>query len=116
MAGYEVGPTLKQGARPWPNQWHNSVVVKVCNHPKWESVLLAPTGEVPLEEVVRCTRCHAPRCGSSRDADPCMRVRHHTIHHTFLSGKIEPVGGYKCSLAGCTCAPARKPARKAPSM
>lgn len=94
--GYIIGPTLAPSESPFPNGWERSAVVAVCPHTTWECVLLKADGRqrVRIEEVVRCTECHAPRCGHSTDDDPCMLVRHHGGLHLYASGRTEAVGGY----------------------
>lgn len=87
--GYEIGPVLAPGERPWPAEWANTIVCIVCAHPEWESVLVpAYKGQV-IEEVVRCTMCHAPRCGDVREADPCMKVRGHGGYHWMSTHHFE---------------------------
>lgn len=101
MPGYEVGPTLAKGELPFPLRWETSPHVRACQHDVWESVLI---DSWHIEEVVRCRACHAPRCGYSRSADPCMLVRHHGTHHVHLSGRLQPIGDIKCTNgAGCGC-------------
>lgn len=88
-AGYEIGPVLAHGDRPWPRDWLNSIVCLVCPHTEWESVLVPPYDGHPLAEVVRCIRCHAPRCGGVREADPCMKVFGHPGWHWTASHHLE---------------------------
>jgi hypothetical protein len=101
MGGYQVGPSLAKNEPPFPRQWETSPEVKACPHDVWESVLI---DSWHLEEAIRCRACHAPRCGFSRDPDPCMLVRHHATHHVQESGRLDPIGGIKCSNGvGCGC-------------
>lgn len=80
---YVIGPNLEPGDRPWPIMWEQDPAVLACIHlaadgePAWETVLVPTAGTVHFDEVVRCRSCHAPRCGEVREADPCMRRRHH---------------------------------------
>lgn len=98
-----VGPNLAPGESPFPHRWERDEAVLACPHNEWETVLVQPRPK-HIEECVRCVQCHAPRCGHTRDEDPCLMVRHHVTHHTYESGRIEPVGGYQCHNApGCSC-------------
>lgn len=105
IMSYQIGPSIPAGEHPWPDGWEWSPTVARCPHNEWESVLLLPgRGRWRGEEIVRCVACHAPRCGYSGDSDPCMLQRHHRIHHVSESGKLEPIGGYKCANGvGCGC-------------
>jgi hypothetical protein len=89
MTGYALGPVLSPGERPWPEQWERSIVCMVCPHTAWESVLVPPSETSPCDEVVRCTVCHAPRCGGTREDDPCMKVLNHLDYHWLVSGRLE---------------------------
>lgn len=89
--GYVVGPTLAEGETPWPLGWERDPKVDDGHLHEWECVLVRMPGR-RLEECVRCVTCHAPRCGSSRDDDPCMQRRHHTVDHVTTSGKRSKVG------------------------
>ena len=94
-AGFEIGPVLTPGERPWPIGWTHSITCMVCLHEQWESVLVPPYEARPIDEVVRCVACHAPRCGGVREADPCTRVLGHEEYHWKVSGAMEkpvPVG------------------------
>jgi hypothetical protein len=93
MPGYTVGPTLPYPERPWPIGWETDPRIDDGHLHEWETVLLAPGPGQRVEEVVRCVTCHAPRCGASVEADPCMERRHHRCPHLTLDGQIEPVGG-----------------------
>lgn len=92
MSGYTEGPTLPHNELPWPLAWERRVD-ESCAH-EWERcLLLAGPSRYRRERVVRCRRCHVPRCGHSEDADPCMERRHHRGLHIRLSGAFEPLGG-----------------------
>lgn len=94
MRGYVVGPTLTDDEPPWPSGWEQDPQIDECDH-IWESCLLLPGPRRGNgAEVVRCMKCHVPRCGhaSSADRDPCMRRRHHRDPHRYLSGREERVG------------------------
>lgn len=94
MPGYRVGPALPGGVAPFREGWERSAEVAACDlldRHDWETVLVR-FGWHNVEEVVRCASCRAPRCGSARDDDPCMRIRHHRDAHRRLSGKRERVG------------------------
>ena len=100
MSGYRVGRTLSPGERPWSVIWEQDPRIDDGHPHDWETVLLGATDHQRVEEVVRCTTCHAPRCGHSTDDDPCIRRRHHRDCHRYLSGRREHLG----SLAtGCDC-------------
>lgn len=93
-AGYKVGPTLPPTEPPWPVTWEQDPRIDDGHAHDWETVLLLPGPQRGRgDEVVRCARCHAPRCGHVHDPDPCMERRHHTGLHLYLSGSYEPVGG-----------------------
>lgn len=89
--GYSVGPTLAAGEAPWPLGWESDPAVVECGH-EWETVLLAADGlhRALMEEVVRCSECHAPRCGHSTDDDPCDLERHHDGPHFPMSAHPPP--------------------------
>jgi hypothetical protein len=87
--GYAAGPMLAAGELPWPIGWE-STVDEACVH-DWQRVTL-PEWHGPAENVVRCARCHVPRCGHTNDPDPCMERRHHDGLHIYLSGKFAPKG------------------------
>lgn len=95
MSGYGVGPTLDPDERPWPIGWEQDPRIDDGHAHNWECVLLAADGyrRSRIEEVVRCSTCHAPRCGHVHDQDPCMERRHHDGLHIYLSGAYEPLGG-----------------------
>jgi hypothetical protein len=84
--GYTVGPTLAPDERPWPILWEQSPTLDDCDH-TWESVLLAADGlyRARIDEVIRCSVCHTPRCGYVHDDDPCMLRRHHFTCHATLT-------------------------------
>ena len=111
--GYRVGPVLTAPPAPTPrgklirppDAAEEAVALIVTDpfgdwtrdprlndgHPhRWETVLLGPPRRV--EEVVRCEICHAPRCGSSTDRDPCMLRRHHRREHVLLFGTSRRLG------------------------
>jgi hypothetical protein len=96
--GYIIGPNLPPDVRPWDYQWESDPRIDDGHAHEWELVLLEGDGERRrfTEEVVRCrcSNCHAPRCGDSRDEDPCMERRHHRGLHIYLSGMFEPLGGF----------------------
>lgn len=96
MPGYQVGPTLAPDEPPWPTGWEQDPRIDDGHAHDWETCLLAADGRkrTRVEEVVRCSVCHAPRCGHSIDPDPCMERRHHRGLHVYLSGRYEPIGGY----------------------
>jgi hypothetical protein len=65
-----------------------------CEH-EWVTVRVGDVQAHPSdpdEPMVYCTCCHAPRCGHSGDADPCLLPRHHLQPHEYQSGAWEPVG------------------------
>jgi len=86
-----IGPDLAPGEAPWPVRWEDDPRCDSCLH-EWESVLLRPY-PARVEEAIRCRHCHTPRCGDSRDSDPCMRRRHHRGDHVLASGVRYPLGG-----------------------
>lgn len=95
MEDHAIGPSLPPGEPPWPLGWESDPRIDDGHPHDWESVLLqggAPARRT-TEEVIRCATCHAPRCGLSRDPDPCMNRRHHRDGHLALSGAYWPVGG-----------------------
>lgn len=96
-AGYKVGPTLAEGEAPWPIMWEQSEHLDDHEH-VWETVLLHG---YRVEEVVRCSSCHAPRCGHVHDDDPCMERRHHRACHRYLSGRREHLSDLP-ALCGCS--------------
>lgn len=100
MSGYSIGPTLAPGERPWPICWEQEPGIDGTHTHSWECVLLGATEGQRVEEVVRCSACLVPRCGSSTDEDPCMERRHHTACHRYLSGRTEHMGGI-ASRCGC---------------
>ncbi len=86
--GYVIGPILAADEPAWPIDWESNVDDD-CLH-DWELVLLASNGpnekgRARVEECVRCTYCHVPRCGHSTDEDPCDRRRHHRGEHLSWS-------------------------------
>lgn len=93
MSGYTEGPTLHHNEPPWPLLWEQDVD-DTCAH-EWERCLLLADGPQRgrTEHVVRCAKCHVPRCGHSDDNDPCMERRHHRGVHVYLSGRFELLGG-----------------------
>lgn len=93
--GYAIGPNLPPDERPWPYSWEQDPRIDDGHAHAWELVLLQGDGRHRryTEEVVRCASCHVPRCGHSRDDDPCMERRHHRGLHIHLSGRYEPLGG-----------------------
>lgn len=108
MSGYREGPTLAHNEPPWPIGWEwewgwnpdepdkSKPAGRIDDgHPhEWERcLLLAGPRRHMQEHVVRCAACHAPRCGDSVDADPCMERRHHTSLHIRLFGAFVPLGG-----------------------
>ncbi len=95
MSGCNEGPTLHHDEPPWPILWEQDPRIDDGHAHQWERCLLLSDGPKRwrTEEVVRCAVCHAPRCGHSDDADPCMERRHHTSLHIYLSGRFEPLGG-----------------------
>lgn len=99
MSGYKVGPTLAPGEPPWPVGWEQDPRVDDGHAHDWETVLLGADHR-RVEEVVRCAVCHAPRCGHSRDTNPCMERRHHRGLHIHLNGACDPVGGYLPRASG----------------
>ena len=99
--GYRVGPTLAPGERPWPITWEQDQRIDDGHRHVWESVLLGAADHQRVEEVVRCSICEAPRCGTSTDPDPCMRRRHHRDCHRLLSNRREHIGG-SASMCACT--------------
>lgn len=65
---------VPQGEVPW-GIFEQDGRVDECDH-VWELCYLErPTAR--SEYVVRCHRCHVPRCGDSDARDPCMLRRHH---------------------------------------
>lgn len=102
MPGYSIGPTIPATEDPWPIGWEQDPRIDDGHAHEWESCLLAADGQhrTRIEEVVRCATCHAPRCGSSTDPDPCMKRRHHRDCHRMLSGRREHLSGL---AAGCAC-------------
>lgn len=84
--GYTIGPTLNADEPAWPLGWEQNPEIDDCPH-EWEVVLLAADGRrrTRIEEVVRCSECHVPRCGHSADEDPCSLRRHHTGSHFPMS-------------------------------
>lgn len=90
--GWVKGPTLTHSERPWPIMWEQ-LIDDSCAH-LWERCLLLHGPErARTEFVIRCAKCHVPRCGHSQDDDPCMERRHHSGVHIYLSGWFEPLGG-----------------------
>lgn len=84
--GFLLGPSLAPDEPPWPSGWEQQADLDAHEH-EWESVLLEADGQrrLRIEECVRCRTCHSPRCGHSRDPDPCMERRHHRGAHSPLS-------------------------------
>lgn len=99
MSGYRVGAVLAPGERPWDCQWEQDARIDDGHAHDWETVLLGASDHDRVEEVVRCASCHAPRCGSSHDDDPCMKRRHHSDCHRYLSGRSDHLGGMASSCA-----------------
>lgn len=95
MPGYDVGPILAPDEAPWPAGWEQDPAIDDGHAHIWETVLLGADGVCRrrVEEVVRCSSCCAPRCGSSTAANPCMERRHHRTVHVYLDGSYDPVGG-----------------------
>jgi hypothetical protein len=92
--GSTVGPELPSSEAPWTPGWEQDPAIDDGHAHQWETVLLLPGPQRHHgDEVVRCQSCHAPRCGSVHDPDPCMERRHHDGLHVFLSGRYGPVGG-----------------------
>jgi hypothetical protein len=91
---YLIGPTLAPTEQPWPISWESDPRIDDGHEHLWECCLLQADGRyrVRIEEVVRCRGCHVPRCGHSRDRDPCLRRRHHRTAHVLASGRVEPMG------------------------
>lgn len=92
MSGYHVGPTLNPGESPWPLGWEQDPTIDDGHRHAWETVLLPQWKGRAMQECVRCSTCHAPRCGHTTDEDPCMKRRHHDGWHLFSSGRTEMVG------------------------
>jgi hypothetical protein len=78
---------------PWPFDWEQRPEADSCMH-QWEHHVTPNGSGGKPEMVVRCVKCHTPRCGHSNDPDPCMERRHHDSVHIYPSGRFEPVGGY----------------------
>lgn len=95
MSGYAEGPTLQHNEPPWPLGWEQDPRIDDGHGHQWERCLLLADGPQRhhSEHVVRCSVCHAPRCGHSEDSDPCMERRHHRGLHIRLSGAFAPLGG-----------------------
>lgn len=95
MSGYAVGPALVPDQPPWDIQWESDPRVDDGHLHEWESVLLQGDGRQrrSTEEVILCAVCHAPRCGDTRDDDPCMNRRHHRVNHCTLGGLSWRIGG-----------------------
>lgn len=99
MTGYRVGPVLAPDEDPFSNagvpSWEQDPAIDDGHAHTWESVLLQADGRrrSRMEEGVRCSSCHAPRCGHSTDPDPCMLRRHHAVSHVTLAGRVVPKGG-----------------------
>jgi hypothetical protein len=97
MNGYSEGPTLHHDEPPWPTGIDREPHVDVCAH-EWERCTLLADGPQRSivhdgEHVIRCRKCHVPRCGHSEANDPCMERRHHRSLHIYLSGRFEPLSG-----------------------
>lgn len=116
--GCTEGPTLAANEKPWPLgwewEWGWNKAESDCRKPavriddghahQWEVCHLLADGQrrVREESVVRCSTCHAPRCGDSSDPDPCMERRHHDGLHIHLSGMFRPLGDIlRCHIEGC---------------
>lgn len=93
--GYKSGPTLPPDVSPWDFNWEQDPHIDDGHAHDWETVHLLADGKwrVFEEDVVRCAICHCPRCGHSKDNDPCMERRHHRDLHIYLSGWFAPLGG-----------------------
>lgn len=94
MPGYDDGPTLLPQDPPWSIGWEQDPRLDDGHAHHWERCRLIGGNQYRREDedVVRCRTCHAPRCGSSRDDDPCMERRHHRYMHIHLSGGFRPIG------------------------
>lgn len=78
---YTVGPVITdRRTLPWDAAWVTDPRVDDGHMHLWESVLLGPPGH-RVEEVVRCSVCHCPRCGGVKDNPPCVLRRHHGGDH-----------------------------------
>lgn len=78
---------------PWPTGWEQDPRIDDGHAHNWEMVVVTHhPGQT--EAVTRCATCHAPRCGSTFQIDPCMERRHHDGLHIHESGRYAPVGGY----------------------
>lgn len=91
--GYYLGPSLPMGERPFAMLWEQSKTMDSCAH-IWERVIVVRRNSEENEPVVRCLKCHTPRCGDSTDRNPCMERRHHDSLHIYLSGEFAPKGGH----------------------
>jgi len=92
--GYCIGPRLSEGERPWPWDWEQNHETDNGHEHHWQIVVIQKHTQDP-ESVVRCMICLSPRCGDSKDRDPCMQRRHHRTFHNPLHGYPYPVGGKK---------------------
>lgn len=96
--GYPLaqGPLLTEiGSRPFRNHWEQDPQTDDGHAHQWEVVMLGPPGH-RVEEVIRCSVCHCPRCGHTNDPNPCMLRRHHQPRwpeHEYANGGRELVGG-----------------------
>lgn len=94
-SGYpaSVGPLLTEPqSRPFPIGWEQDPRIDDGHRHEWEVVMLGPPGHPRVEEVVRCSVCHCPRCGFTYDPNPCMLRRHHRVDHEYANGGKERVG------------------------
>lgn len=87
----KVGPVITGGVSPFGVGWEQDPRIDDGHVHEWESVLVSNPGG-RMEECVRCSACHCPRCGNLYDPDPCMLRRHHRVDHLHASGRSHPVG------------------------
>ena len=81
------GATRPRPIEPaWPWDWENRPAKDECPH-RWEIVVVARLFN-PNERVVRCARCHTPRCGYAEDEEPCLLRRHHEGHHVWSPAEV----------------------------
>lgn len=93
---HAVGPVLEHNQNPWPDGWELSARTDDGHAHEWESVLLKPgKSRYRLDEVQRCSVCHAPRCDRTNltEDDRCLNRRHHQDPHIFPRGGVMKVGG-----------------------